>query len=100
MAQPESRLSKKVQQALRAKGAFCFKVHGSEYMMAGLPDVICCYRGYFLSFELKVPGKEHNTSARQRYVIEQIQAAEGIAMVISSVIEVEALLAAIDDYQS
>lgn len=85
MSQPESKLSRKIMDALRLEGAFCFKVHGSEHMMAGLPDIIVCVEGRFLGLEVKMPGKEDNTSARQDYVHGQIRAAGGRAVVVSSV---------------
>lgn len=71
--------------AIRARGWFCFKVHGSEFMMAGLPDVIVCAEGLFIGLETKMPTKESNTSARQDYVHEQIRGAQGVAIVVNSV---------------
>lgn len=85
MTQAESRRSQKIMTALRARGWFCFKVHGSEMMMAGLPDVIVCAEGLFLGLETKMPDKYTNTSARQDYVHELIRAAGGIAIVVTSV---------------
>ena len=84
MAQAESRLSRKIMTTLRAHGYFCFKVHGSELMMAGLPDIIVCAEGLFIGLETKMPGKELNTSARQDFVHEQIQMAGGTAVVVNS----------------
>ena len=85
MAQPESRLSRQIMGALRLEGYFCFKVHGNEHMMAGLPDIIVCARGLFIGLEVKMPGKEYNTSARQEFVHTQIRNAGGQAIVVSSV---------------
>jgi hypothetical protein len=34
---------------------FLFKEHGGMYGTAGLPDIICCYRGRFMGFEVKTP---------------------------------------------
>lgn len=85
MGQAESKLSGKIMAALRAQGYFCFKVHGSEFMMAGLPDIIVCAEGLFIGLETKMPGKEKNTSARQDYVHELITAAGGRARVVNSV---------------
>ncbi len=70
--------------ALRAAGYFCFKVHGSEYMMAGLPDIIVCANGKFIGLETKMPNERGNTSARQDYVHDQIRAAKGTAVVVCS----------------
>lgn len=85
MSQRESKLSRKIMDALRLKGVFCFKVHGSEYMMAGLPDIIACVEGKFYGIEVKVPGEESNTSAVQKLVHRQIHDARGEAVVVTSV---------------
>lgn len=87
MSQPEARLSRKIMDALRADGYFCFKVHGSEYMMAGLPDIIVCAKGLFIGLETKLPSTRDNTSARQKYVHSLIEAAQGTAQVVCSVNE-------------
>jgi Holliday junction resolvase len=84
MAQRESQLSRKIMAALRLEGWFCFKVHGSETMMAGLPDVIVCARGRFIGLETKNPGDEMKTSAIQDRVHEKIEAAGGGVHVVSS----------------
>lgn len=84
MTQPESKLSRKIMATLRARGWFCFKVHGSAAMMGGLPDIIVCAEGLFIGLETKMVGKEKNTSPRQDYVHELIQASGGIATVVNS----------------
>lgn len=84
MAQAEAARSRKIMEALRAEGWFCFKVHGSEFMMTGLPDVIVCAEGLFIGLETKLPDKRANVSARQRLVHEQINAAGGVAVVAVS----------------
>lgn len=84
MAQPEARVSRKCITDLRLMGCFCFKVWGSEHMMAGLPDIIGVYRGMFFGLEVKMPEKRGNTSARQDYVHEQIRKAGGLAEVVCS----------------
>ena len=70
--------------ALRLEGWFCFKVHGSETMMAGLPDIIVCASGKFIGLETKNPGDELKTSVRQELVHQMIEAAGGAAFVVSS----------------
>lgn len=84
MSQPESKLSRKIMDALRAEGYFCFKVHGSEFMMAGLPDVVVCADGKFFGLETKLPSTRGNVSPRQTYVHAMIQHAGGIAQVVCS----------------
>jgi Holliday junction resolvase len=85
MSQPEARLSRKIMGALRERGAFVFKVWGSEHMMAGLPDIIGCYRGQFIAVETKMPG--NTTSTRQDYVIGQMRQAGARVVVAHSVSE-------------
>ncbi len=84
MTQPETRVQQAIQKAIKPRGWFVFKVHGSEYMMAGLPDLIICAEGLFIGLEVKVPDKRDNTSARQDYVHEKIREAGGAAHVVCS----------------
>jgi len=95
MAQPEAKLSRSIKDKANAKYGshlFIFKVWGSEHMMAGLPDLIGCKSGHFFGLEVKTPGKRRNTSARQDYVHELIQSAGGVAVVIETWEEAEAVL--------
>jgi Holliday junction resolvase len=73
--------------ALRKEGVFCFKVHGSEHVMAGLPDIIACVDGFFVGLETKLPESRGNVSPRQQYVHEQIWKSGGEAFVVCSVNE-------------
>lgn len=84
MAQRESKLSRKIMEALRKEGAWCIKIWGSEYMAVGTPDIIGCYRGYFFGFETKLPEKRSNTSVVQELVMGKIRKAGGCAKVVCS----------------
>lgn len=94
MAQRESKLSRDIMKALRLEGWFCFKVHGSEHMMAGLPDIIVCAEGYFIGLETKHPETRGATSARQDYVHCLITEAGGKAQVVTSPAEAVAVVRA------
>jgi Holliday junction resolvase len=87
MSQPESRLSKQIMAHLRLQGWFCFKVHGSEFMMAGLPDIIVCAEGLFVGLEVKMPNSRGDVSPIQRRVHQLITEAHGSATVVCSVAE-------------
>lgn len=87
MAQRESKRSRTIMNALRAEGYFCFKVHGSEFMMAGLPDIVVCAEGYFIGLETKHPETRSNTSAMQDLRHDQITKAGGKATVVTSAAE-------------
>lgn len=84
MSQRESRLSRKIQERLRAEGWFCFKVHGNGLMMAGLPDIIVCAHGLFVGLETKNPDTREDVSPRQAYVHGKINRAGGTAVVVCS----------------
>lgn len=84
MSQRESRLSRQIMDALRGEGWFAFKVHGSEYMMAGLCDIIVCAEGYFVGLETKLPESRGNVSPVQRLVHTKIEHAGGAARVVCS----------------
>ena len=60
------------------------------YGTAGLPDIICCYRGRFVAFEVKVPGNK--LTKLQETMIMKIEAAEGKAYKVTSVEEVKSIL--------
>lgn len=82
---PESRLVANILKKIRGQGGWWFKTHGSVYQMSGIPDIIGCHDGRFVAMEVKMPGKEQETSARQGWTMRRIHAAGGIAVVVSSV---------------
>lgn len=96
--QREGRISTHIMDALRAEGYFCFKVHGSEYMPAGLPDILVCAHGLFIGLETKVPEKRENVSAVQRLMHERIRKAGGFVGVVCGAAEaLEVVRAYIDE---
>ena len=84
MSQPESKLSRQIQEELRLEGWFCFKVHGNEYTMNGLPDIIVCAEGLFIGLETKMPDKRSNVSKDQTRIHRKIRDAGGAAVVVCS----------------
>lgn len=90
--QPESRISRAILDYLKRQRIFAFKVHGGPNQMAGLPDILACVDGIFVGLEVKVPGKRHNTSLKQKRVHQLIGESGGLAFVVCSVPEVEALI--------
>ena len=65
---------------------YCFKEHGGSYGSSGIPDIICCFHGLFLAFEVKTA--KGKTTALQDINIRKINEAWGIAVVVRSVDEV------------
>jgi len=66
---------------------YCFKEHGGSYGSTGIPDIICCYKGRFLAFEVKT--QKGRTTALQEVNIRKINEAEGIAVVVRSLDDVK-----------
>ena len=83
MKQDENKVKKSVQEYLDSLGAYHFKVHGSVYMRAGIPDIICCYKGKFIGIETK--DGNNKASELQLAHIRQIRKAGGIGFVAYSV---------------
>lgn len=96
MSQPEARLQRAIQDELKRVGAFVFKVHGSEYMMAGLPDIVGCYRGIFIGVEVKMSGNEASKIQLRR--LQEIERAGGVTCVAYSVPDAMQVIHAIDAY--
>lgn len=82
--QPEGRLQQSIQKALKERGYFVFKVHGSQFMMAGLPDLVVCAEGLFIGLEVKVPERRKNVSEAQSLVHERIRGSGGRCEVVCS----------------
>lgn len=91
MSQPEARLSRAIMAALRARGAFVWKVHGGPMQMAGLPDIVGVWHGRFIGVESKL---DTSLSTRQVYVIRRLREAGAVVVVAHSVAEALTGLAA------
>jgi Holliday junction resolvase len=51
---PETALTSRIMDTLRAQGGWWMKVHGGGFQVAGVPDIIGCYKGRFVAIEVKV----------------------------------------------
>lgn len=71
---------------------FFWKEHGGQYGTAGIPDVIACYRGRFLAFEVKT--QQGKPTVLQQVTVRRILQAGGYAMVVRSVGEVREVIEA------
>ena len=60
------------------------------YGTAGVPDIICCYKGKFIAFEVKT--KKGKLSKLQEIIIEKIRMAQGMAFKVISLEEVKEIL--------
>jgi hypothetical protein len=69
---------------------FAWKEHGGQYGTAGLPDIIVCFRGRFVAFEVKT--ETGKLSKLQEITLQKINAAKGNAYKVTSLQEVKKIL--------
>jgi cell division ATPase FtsA len=72
---------------------FAWKTHGGMYGTAGIPDIIVCFKGLFIAFEVKTT--TGTLTKLQEITITKIQKAKGEARKVNSVEEVRQILQAI-----
>ena len=79
---------------LRALGPACWVIKAAVCNERGVPDIICCYKGRFVGFEVKT--SKGRISGPQRVQNERIRRACGRAVVVRSVADVRVVLKHID----
>ena len=90
----ENEIVRQIKEYLKTvKDCFFWKEHGGQFGAAGLPDIIVCFKGRFIAFEVKTAAGK--LTVLQAVTIRKIQAAGGIAEVVRSVEEVRAVIAKI-----
>jgi hypothetical protein len=80
---------------LKRKGAWFVKTTGIH--MAGCPDTLVCYKGYFIGIEWKQSSNARRR-ATQHAQLEKIKRAGGYGMFCWDVKDLEALLERIDKH--
>jgi hypothetical protein len=73
---------------------FAWKEHGGMYGTSGIPDIIVCYRGKFVAFEVKTPSGKLTTL--QEITLRKINDAKGNSYKVTSLQEVKEILKNID----
>jgi penicillin-binding protein-related factor A (putative recombinase) len=73
--------------SLSAYGGLWYVTHADGYTEVGIPDIVGCYHGKFVAFEVKLPGKQHTLKPWQARMLEKINANGGKAMMVTSVDE-------------
>lgn len=92
---PERKVKLKVTKLLTERGAYWFYPVASGYGSAGIPDIVCCYRGRFIGIECKAGSGK--TTALQENNLERIRLCEGLALVVrEDLTELISLLELID----
>lgn len=96
----EAEVKDEIKTYLTAVGAWWMMHVPTGFGRNGIPDFVCCYRGWFLGIEVKRPpeGKEKNPEPTkwQTREIEAIWEAGGVAFVAWTLEQVKQAIAAID----
>jgi hypothetical protein len=86
---PEGRVKAKVKDYLKSIGAWYYMPVSNGMGRVGCPDILVCYRGLFMAFETKAPGKIKNVTPNQQREIDEITRAYGLACVVDDVEQVK-----------
>ena len=77
---PEAKVKARVVKLLKEHNIYYFFPATHGFGRSGVPDIICCYWGYFLAIECKAGGNK--PTALQLREMERIEKANGTAMVV------------------
>lgn len=86
---PEGKVKKQVKEYLQAIGAWYYMPVSNGMGRVGCPDILVCYKGLFMAFETKAPGKIRNVTANQQREIDDILRVNGLARVVDDVEQVK-----------
>lgn len=92
----EKVIETKIKNYLESLGAYKIKIHGSNFMEPGIPDIIGCYKGTFIGIEVKAPGKLDGQSEQQKTHQRNIIKAQGLCVCTDNLEDVKNLIKKID----
>ena len=72
----ESKLQQECVKYLKSKGIYYINIHGGGWGAKGVPDLITCINGKFITFELKVG--DNDMQSDQRIHMKRIKANGGL----------------------
>ena len=78
---PESKVKTKIKRTLDSMGAYFLQPMGTGFGANGAPDIVACYKGFFIGIEAKA-GK-NKTTALQELNLAKIKMMGGLALVIN-----------------
>ena len=94
---PEGKVKDACKKYLKSIDAWFFMPVSNGMGQVGIPDIICCYKGMFLAVETKAPGKRANITPNQDRVIKAIKSANGWAIVVDDVNQLEQFILEIEN---
>lgn len=91
----ESDIRTKIVKEIKRRGGRPIKYHGSCYSEAGVPDLLVCYKGFFVFIETKKPGEQ--PTAKQVAVMQELAKSRGTGGIAESVADAMSILDRIDE---
>lgn len=95
MKKDETLIQDKIIAKLKEHKILHWRMSGASNL-SGFPDLLVCYKGFFVGLEVKTP--EGAPTLQQAKVIQDIIQAGGVAGLVTSIEDVEALLRGIDEW--
>lgn len=80
-ATPEAKVKQQVKQVLDYYGAYYFSPVTGGFGKSGVPDIVACFKGYFIGIECKA-GTNKPTALQDREM-QRIRDAHGMAFVVN-----------------
>ena len=80
---PEKKVKQKVVKLLKSRGCYWFYPVASGFGSAGVPDIVCCYKGKFIGVECKAPAAANRVTALQQKNLTHIRNCGGYGIVVS-----------------
>ena len=80
---PEKKVKQKVVKLLKSRGCYWFYPVASGFGSAGVPDIVCCYKGKFIGVECKAPAAANRVTALQQKNLTDIRNCGGYGIVVS-----------------
>ena len=85
----EQQIQNKIIKYLKTK-AYVVKIVSAS--KSGIPDLLVCYKGKFIAFEVKTPDKKNNVSDLQQHNINEIVKNGGLAFVVWELNQVKEII--------
>ena len=86
----ESRIQSEILGYLRGRSdVYVLNVPGGSTVPRGTPDLLVCYQGLFVGFEVKRPEGTYGLTEPQQIRFKQIRRAGGVAEVVTSIEDVK-----------
>lgn len=95
----ESYIQSRILAYLRERGGYWVKFHENQYTPAGVPDIVGCYCGLFVAFEIKnqkFKNPHQALSLEQHANFQAIIRESGMAFCVNSVLQVQTILDSVD----